>query len=369
MEGLYRLITSLIPVKCEDKNGEVLFHASSIGEINAIYPLIRRFKSHKVSVFTKWGYDYAKELGLNAFRFPFDNPRCLKKVLRDVKLVVIAETEIWPNLINLSKSLNIPVFIVNGTISPGSYKLYKMFPIFRKAVSRVDMIICQSSADADRFRELGAKNTLVMGNLKFDSVERPVKDIKLKNFKVEGSFLFANIRGREIKTVVESIVKVSKHLPDTRFIIAPRHLENIGKISSMLGEFGVSHSLRTDDGDTMVLILNTLGELSSIYRFCKACFVGGTLWNYGGHSLIEPAYWKLPIICGEHLYKQPYAWDMVKEGIVRIVKNSDEIADFIVKIYTDENFHRDLSERVFEFYLRNKGISEKVYKILLSALK
>ncbi|MEO0163585.1 MAG: glycosyltransferase N-terminal domain-containing protein [candidate division WOR-3 bacterium] len=369
MEGLYRLITSLIPVKCEDKNGEVLFHASSIGEINAIYPLIRRFKSHKVSVFTKWGYDYAKELGLNAFRFPFDNPRCLKKVLRDVKLVVIAETEIWPNLINLSKSLNIPVFIVNGTISPGSYKLYKMFPIFRKAVSRVDMIICQSSADADRFRELGAKNTLVMGNLKFDSVERPVKDIKLKNFKVEGSFLFANIRGREIKTVVESIVKVSKHLPDTRFIIAPRHLENIGKISSMLGEFGVSHSLRTDDGDTMVLILNTLGELWSIYRFCKACFVGGTLWNYGGHSLIEPAYWKLPIICGEHLYKQPYAWYMVKEGIVRIVKNSDEIADFIVKIYTDENFHRDLSERVFEFYLRNKGISEKVYKILLSALK
>lgn len=369
MERLYKLITSLIPVKCEDKKGEILFHASSIGEINAIYPLVKRFKSYKISVFTKWGYDYAKELGLNAFRFPFDKPKCLKKVLQDVKLVVIAETEIWPNLIILSKSLNIPIFIVNGTISPESYKFYKIFPIFHKIIGMVDMIICQSYTDAKRFEELGAKKTLVMGNLKFDSVERPVKDIRLKNFKIEGSFLFANIRGKEVKTVVESIKKISKNLPNVRFVIAPRHLENVRRISSMLKEFGISYSLRTDDKDTKVLILNTLGELWSIYRFCKACFVGGTLWKYGGHSLIEPAYWRLPIICGKYLHKQPYALDMVKEGIVQIVENSEDIADFVFKIYTDENFQKVLSERVYKFYLRNKGVSEKVYNILVSALK
>jgi len=125
LERFYRLISSLIPVNCQNTDGEVLFHASSIGEINALYPLIKKFPSYKLSVFTKWGYEYARSLGLNVIRFPFDNPGCLRKILRGVRMVIIAETEIWPNLIITAKDMGIKVFIVNGRLVKGLLRFIK----------------------------------------------------------------------------------------------------------------------------------------------------------------------------------------------------------------------------------------------------
>lgn len=361
MEGIYRLISSLIPTNCTDSDGEVLFHASSIGEINAVYPLIKKFPSYKLSVFTRWGYDYARSLGLNAIRFPLDNPRCLRKILNGVRAVIIAETEIWPNLIITAKEMGIKVFIVNGTVGEKWVKFYKALGIFRKALGMVDLVICQSEEDARRFMEIGAKNVEVFGNLKFDSVERPVKDIKFERFKVENSFIFANVRGREIEDVIKAIKFSIKRLGNLRFVIAPRHLDNVKRIANKLKETDIDFSLRTREDDSTVLILDTLGELWSIYRFGKGCFVGGSLYGYGGHSIIEPAYWKLPTAAGPHLHKQTYALDMVKEGALFLVRNWEELGNFIVKIYSDEEFSGKLSSKIHEFYLRNRGIADRVY--------
>lgn len=368
MERIYRLLTSLVPVKCHNTKGEILFHASSIGEVNAIYPLIKKFKDYKLSVFTYAGYKYALSLGLNAIRFPLDNPRCLNRILKDVRVVIIAETEIWPNLINISKEKGVPVFIVNGTISDESFKTYKFIPMIRETLSKVDMVICQSERDRYKYEYLGARNVKVVGNLKFDSVERPVKDIHFKHFDPKNSFLFANVRGKEIKTIISVIRDVLNHIP-VRFIIAPRHLENVRKIANHLKRTGIKFSLRSKDSDTDVLILDTLGELWSIYRFCRGCFVGGSLWKYGGHSLIEPAYWKLPTSTGRFVHKQPYAYDMIKEGAVYPINEKDDLVEFIIRVYEDEDFAQTMSQKIHEFYLRHRGISEKVYEIISSALK
>ncbi len=362
MEVIYRIISSMIPVRCENSSGKVLFHASSIGEINAVYPLIKKFPSYKLSVFTRWGYDYAKSLGLNAIRFPLDNPRCLRRILEGVKVVIIAETEIWPNLIITSKEMGIKVFIVNGTLGERGAKIYKMLKIFRRVLNMVDLIICQSEEDGRRFREAGAKNVEVFGNLKFDGVERPVKDIRFERFKAQGSFLFANIRGKEISDVVKAIKFSFDRLENIVFVIAPRHLENVKKIAKELEKWGINFSLRTKEKDSRVLILDTLGELWSIYRFAKGCFVGGSLYAYGGHSIIEPAYWRLPTAVGPHFHRQPYAWDMVREGVVWLVKDWQELAEFIVRVYSDDKFAERLSWKIWEFYLRNRGVADRVYE-------
>ncbi len=368
MERIYRILTSLVPVKCYTTQGKILFHASSIGEVNAIYPLVKKFKDYKLSVFTSAGYKYALSLGLNAIRFPLDNPRCLNRILDDVKVVIIAETEIWPNLISISKEKGIPVFIVNGTLSDESFRTYKFIPLIRKTLNKVDMVICQSERDRYKYEYLGAKNVKVVGNLKFDSVERPVKDIHFKHFDAKNSFLFANVRGREIKTIISAIKEVLNQMP-VKFIIAPRHLENVAKIAKNLKRTGIKFSLRSRDSNADVLILDTLGELWSIYRFCRGCFVGGSLWRYGGHSLIEPAYWKLPTSTGRFVHKQPYAYDMIKEGVVYLIDGENDLVKFIIRVYEDEDFAETMSQKIYEFYLRHKGISEKVYAIISSALK
>jgi len=362
LERFYRLISSLIPVNCQNIDEEVLFHASSIGEINALYPLIKKFPSYKLSVFTKWGYEYARSLGLNVIRFPFDNPECLRKILRGVRMVIIAETEIWPNLIITAKDMGIKVFIVNGTVGERAFKVYKKLGLFRRAISALDLVLCQSEEDERKFKEMGARNVEVFGNLKFDSVERPIKDIKFERFKVENSFIFANIRGKEIKDVVKAIRFSMERLGNLSFIIAPRHLENVRKIERELKRAGIDFSLRTKEGESKVLILDTLGELWSIYRFGKGCFVGGSLYDYGGHSLIEPAYWKLPTAVGPYLHKQPYAWDMVKDGAVYLVRNWEELGGFLLRVYSDPSFAENLSSRIYGFYLKNRGVVDRVYE-------
>jgi len=165
-----------------------------VGEVNAAFPLIKRFSEAVLSVFTKSGYDYALSLGIRGVRFPLDSPRCIRRMLEGKRALVIVETEIWPNLIHIAKEMGIPVFIVNATVGEGAYRWYRRIGVFKEVISKVDLVLAQSEEDARKYSDLGAGEVKVTGNLKFDSVERPVKKV----------------------------------------IVAPRHLENVGSISAAL---------------------------------------------------------------------------------------------------------------------------------------
>ncbi|NPA80910.1 MAG: hypothetical protein GXO29_07690 [Thermotogae bacterium] len=358
--GAYRFLTSLLPVRCPKAEGDLLFHASSVGEVNAAYPLIGRFRGALLSVFTSHGYDYARSLGLRAVRFPYDSPRCVGRLLEGKRGLVIVETEIWPNLIHAAHSRGIPIIVVNATMGERSFRWYSRVPLFRRTVSSIDLVLAQSDEDARRFRELGARDVRVVGNLKFDSVERPLKTLPLRPFRPEGAILFANVRGKEIGDVAEAARLIRRSVLNVKFMVAPRHLENVGALSSAFRRQGFSVSYLTDPDDTDALVIDTIGDLWSLYRWASVVFVGGTLRPYGGHSFIEPAFWGRPIVSGPHFHRQPYVREMVREGAVLVVRTYEELAQILTGLILSPDVAVEVGRRAREFYERNRGVVDRV---------
>ena len=359
MYALYRALTSILPVRCREAPGDFLFHASSVGEVNAAYPLLNRFPNAVLSVFTGSGYEYARSLGIDAVRFPLDSPRCVRKLLKGKRALIIVETEIWPNLITCAHSFGMPVF--NATVGEEAYRWYSRIPLFREVISKVSLVLAQSEEDARRFAALGAREVRVVGNLKFDSVERPVKELRLSPFQSAGAVLFANVRGKEIGDIAEAMRLVRRNVSSFRIIVAPRHLENVGNVSSAFRRQGFTVSYLTDPDDTDVLVVDTIGDLWSIYRWASVVFVGGTLRKYGGHSFIEPAYWGKPIVSGPYFHRQPYARDMVRYGAVLVVRTYEELAQVILALLLKPDVALEVGKRAREFYERNRGVVDRAY--------
>ena len=339
----------------------MLFHASSVGEVNAALPLIRKFPDAVLSVFTGSGYDYALSLGLNAVRFPLDAPRCVRRMVKGKEALVVIETEIWPNLISISKEEGLPVFIVNATVGERAYRWYRRLKLFREVIGKVDLVLAQSEGDALRYASLGAREVKVVGNLKFDAVERPIKALDLHPFQPAGAILFANVRGREIGDIAEATRLVRRHVSGFRVMVAPRHLENVGNVSSAFRRQGFTVSYLTDPDNTDVLVVDTIGDLWSIYRWASVVFVGGTLRKYGGHSFIEPAYWGKPIVSGPYFHRQPYARDMVRYGAVLVVRTYEELAQVILALLLKPDVALEVGKRAREFYERNRGVVDRAY--------
>ncbi len=332
-----------------------------MGEVNAAYPLIKRFPGATLSVFTDSGHKYALSLGLRAVRFPLDSPRCISRMLEGKRALVVVETEIWPNLITVAKERGLPVFIVNATMGEKAYRWYRRVGIFREVVSKVDLVLAQSMEDARRYFSLGAREVKVVGNLKFDSVERPVKDLKLSPFQPAGAILFANVRGKEIGDIAEATRMIRRNVSGFRVMVAPRHLENVGGISAAFRRQGFAVSYLTDPDDTDVLVVDTIGDLWSLYRWASVVFVGGTLRPYGGHSFIEPAYWGKPIVSGPYFHRQPYVRDMVRAGAVLVVKTHEELAQVLLGLLLKPDVAQEIGRRAREFYEGNRGVVDRVY--------
>lgn len=351
----------------------VWFHCSSIGELNAIAPLVNKFEDTIISVFTKTGYEYAKKNFKNSivFRYFLDNPFVLRKILSlNPKILIIAETEIWPNLINCSKKKGLKLFLVNARLSNRSFRLYKAFSFFFKnLISKFDKIYARSESDKLRFKTLGAKNLVFFGNIKIDAVGFNVKDIKREelNFSNEDFVVtFGSVRSKEIK----KIIKVIEYFKDFKFIIAPRHLENIEKIVNELRSKNIDWTLRTKNNLSRVLILDSFGELKSIYKISDICFVGGTLENYGGHNILESLYFGKPTIIGSFYKNIKEQVEYFKDrNAIFIVKDEKEMIEVIKLIKNDEKIKNHVKLVCSEFFKSHIGAIERIYEDILESIK
>jgi 3-deoxy-D-manno-octulosonic-acid transferase len=352
---------------------KVWFHCSSIGELNAITPLIKKFDDKIISVFTKSGYEYAKKnfVYTKVYRYFFDDPFTLKRILSEKpEVLIIAETEIWPNLINSSYKNGIKIFLVNGRLSDRSFRFYKMFsfifePIFKKFLR----IYAKSKNDMLRFKMLKANDVVFLGDLKVDAVSTNIKYISRQElgFKEEDFIItFGSVRSKEI----EKVLNVVEYFKNYKFIIAPRHLDNVQKIIHGLNKRGIDYTLRVPLKPSRVLILNSLGELKGIYKISDICFVGGTLENYGGHNILESLYFKKPTIIGPY-YKnvKNYVNYFKDKNAIFVVKNEKEMIQVIEKIANDNNLKHHIELICEEFFQNHVGATDKVYEDILDKIK
>jgi len=304
--------------------GGIWVHAVSVGEVLAVVPLLRHLKQRfpnctlLLSTVTLTGQRVAArdpQLADATFYFPFDFSFALRRALAEVRpaLVVIAETEIWPNFLLEAQRAGVPVVFVNGRLSDRSFRCHCALPFWRaflrRGLSTPALFLMQTEQDADRIRALGAPpaRVAVGGNLKFD-VPCPARPGFLDALEQDGPVIVAgSTMEGEDGILVEALGALQREFPGTLLVLAPRHPERFERVAALLearrlrflrrsAARGTNHFSGTNRPD--VLLLDTVGELAGTYAAATVAFVGGSLVPAGGHNPIEPALWGKPILFG-----------------------------------------------------------------------
>lgn len=298
-------------------------HAVSVGEVLAVRGLIEevrmRFPRHRVVVTTTTDTGQAlarKRFGQeNVFYFPMDFAFAVRPYLQALRpqLVVIAETEFWPNFLRLARHSGAAIAVVNARISDRSRPNYLRFRwAIRRALANVDLFLAQTQEDADRLASIGAEpgRVKVTGNLKFDirPPEPPPLVERLRRSLAgtgAGPVLVcgSTVEGEE-PLLLKALENVRVAHPQAAMILAPRHPERFDSVAMLLGQMGIPSWRRSRwNGEPLmgaVLLVDTIGELSALYSLADVAFVGGSLVPRGGHNIIEPAQYGVAIVVGNH---------------------------------------------------------------------
>ena len=338
-----------------DGDRSIWIHAVSVGEVLAARPLVPALRArhplHRifVSTTTMTGNAVARKSlrGVDGlFYAPFDFPHPVRRALEilNPSLLLLVETELWPNLIHEAKRRGTRVALVNGRISPRSFPRYRRFRrLLERTLAEVDLFLMQGDAHAERIKALGApaERVQVTGNLKFDAVEPgrlPERLVKLlhggtgpRPLWVAGSTV-----GGEEEMVLSAFHRVRTTVPQARLVVAPRHPERFDAVPPLVEAAGFRCLRRSAldplawrDGE--VLLLDSLGELSQLYALASVVFVGGSLVPSGGHNILEPAVAGKPVVVGPHMENfQEIADQFRAEDAVVQVASADELAGAVV---------------------------------------
>jgi 3-deoxy-D-manno-octulosonic-acid transferase len=364
-----------------DGDRSIWVHAVSVGEVLAARPLIGELKARFpglrvfLSTTTMSGNSVAQKSvrGIDGlFYAPFDWPLPVRKALSTLNpaLLLLIETEIWPNLIHEARRRGTRVAIVNGRISPRSFAGYRRFRgLLRRVLSEVDLFLMQGDAHAERIREMGAPadRVRVTGNLKFDAVEPPRTPERLARLILpearRGHPLWvagSTVLGEE-ELVLEAFHRVRERIPETGLLLAPRHPERFAQVPALIEAAGFRCLLRSllEPGawrDGEVVLLDTMGELSQVYPLATVVFVGGSLVPAGGHNILEPAVAGKPVLVGPHMENFKEIADQFRsEAAVIQVESADELAREVLSLLTDEVRRRSVGERARSLIDRNRG--------------
>jgi len=225
------------------------------------------------------------------------------------------ETELWPNFLDECAAQSIPVALVNGRISRQSFRRYSLVSRFMKRVlGDLNLAIMQTEKDADRIKRLGLPDNrlFISGNLKFDSQESPLSGETIEQLNQRFALssapliLAASTHEPEERVLLESFLVLRKSQP-ARLLIAPRHPQRFDEVASLIQAKGFTWTRRTSkpaeaDAKVDIILLDSIGELPSLYRFASICFVGGSIVDKGGHNVLEPASVGTCIVTGAHTH-------------------------------------------------------------------
>ena len=362
-------------------------HAVSVGEVMAAHPLIRELKKKYpgrkliLSTVTVTGNFTAKQRVPEAdavFYFPFDYPWIVRRVIQKINpvIVLVAETELWPNFFRELQRQGIPSALINGRISPRSYGNYLRFRRFFTEVFKSVTLFCmQSDEDAARIRDIGAPpdRVMVTGNLKFDqkispAQQRPVSIAAGRRVITAGS----THRGEEA-ILLEIFSRLRKKYPDLVLIIAPRHPERFDEVCGLITSAGYECQRRTRLKGPVrdVVLLDTIGELRAFYSACDIAFVGGSLVKVGGHNLLEPAAMKKPVIFSRYMFNfKEISEALIQAGGGLMVKDKEELYVKLDNLLSDKQLSSTMGEKAFKVIAANSGATvrtiDAVHRLIIA---
>lgn len=328
----------------------VWFHCASVGEVRSIKKIVDTLRQDNkdisiiISTMTATGrqiaVDYIK--ADKAFLLPIENSRAVSMIISymNVSVVVIVDTELWPNLI-FTASNQIPVFLINGRISDKTYKTYKRFKfIFKSVLKRFSAIMTKSELDEERFTNILGKSSKIItaGNIKFQERKSKdsVKTIKeLENIKF---FLAASTHKGE-EEIILSWFNGSMEGFD-KLIFVPRHIERSAEVKEIIEKQGYSVSLYSEnDFSKQVMIIDAFGLLEGLYILADKIFIGGSLKEIGGHNIYEALQFEKTVAVGKYMFSFKEIFDEAKEfGLVKVINNKEDALQFMLGLEKNNNF-------------------------------
>lgn len=379
----------------EESKPVIWLHAVSVGEVLAVSRLVRdigaAFPGHRllISTTTRTGQALARErFGADrVFYCPLDLPWAVRAYLRALqpKLLVLAETEFWPNLLYGCFRREIPVAVVNARISDRSWPRYQMLRrLWRPILGQLRRVLAQSSVDAERLVALGcrAERVSVSGNLKFDvrAASEAEATRLLRQLGVGIRFVVAGstLEGEEA-ALLEAWPQLLAADSKLVLVIAVRHPERFGVVAKLLMGSGVVWVRRsewkgkaTESIESLqpgqVVLLDTIGELASVYSLAAVAFVGGSVVEAGGHNPLEPAQFGVPIVMGPHYANFRAITDDLREHDALRIATRGELAQVLVELLTHPDEARAMGQRARHVFEQQAGATERSVEALGDSL-
>ena len=368
--------------------GEVLTVRALLPELRERYPRLRIF----LSTTTMTGQQIARsnlQYVDEVFYFPFDLPPAVKRTMEVVKprLLIMMETEIWPNLLRACREAGVKTVLVNGRISSRSYPRYRLArPFFRRVLDHVDRFCMQSEESARRIIEMGAdrERVSVTGSLKFDSLDIPGitgadrgRNRVLRYFRMSAGrpviIAASTLKGEE-EPVLEAFQRVRATWGNALLIVAPRKPERFDEVERLARRSGWRVSRRTElpvDSEPRVdvVILDTIGELAQLYQVATAVFVGGSLVDAGGHNILEPAVFGKPIVFGPYMHNFAEISKTFTDNRGAIqVRSAGELETVVVDLLSDPVRRASLGAAARALVEANRGARAKSLAVIAQLL-
>jgi len=370
----------------------IWIHAVSVGEVMAVRGLIEELrglypkKRFVISTVTSTGNKIARKIARDTdfiTYLPLDFSFIVGRVLRKIKpcMLVLAETEIWPNLITLTAKNNIPVIVVNGRISDASLRGYLTVRLFIKPIlNRVSLFCVQSERDAQRLLRLGVAGdkVVVTGNMKFDIIKgytdtkNHYTDLKKKLGLGLGDrlLLAGSTHPKEEEIILWAYKRLLGDFLNLKLLIAPRHPERALAIEKIAAGFGFNVSFISDldtkpqaTNLSVVFILDTIGQLIHYYAVADIVFVGGSLVKKGGHNILEPLAEARPVLFGPHMFNFRDIADLfLNHNASILVHNKEELYANIKELLCNPQKMEALGTMGRSLLLKNQGATKKTAK-------
>lgn len=380
-----------IPLKermCETKfpslgDKVIMLHGVSVGEVMSLDKLIQKIKENfpdykiVVTTGTVTGQQIAKkkysEIVDFITYFPLDVYEVCRKFLARIKpsVVLIAETELWPNFAYCCRERGIPLYIINGRISDKSYKSYLSFKGFMRPIFKnYTGVLCQSDLDKQRFIELGSslKNTITMKNLKFE-VDKQECDISLVQ-GVSKIFIAASTHPGEEELALSAYKYLKGKILDLKLIIAPRHITRVPELRKYFKAEGYKIALRSRKEtfkDANILLLDTLGELSKLYSICHVAFIGGSFSkkHSGGHNPIEAAVYNKPTVSGPSIKNFRDVYSILERSEASfVVKDHKAFYQTLEKLMCNDAYYNKIAQNCEKCFENQLGAADIVIEKL-----
>ncbi|MDG2500781.1 MAG: lipid IV(A) 3-deoxy-D-manno-octulosonic acid transferase [Porticoccaceae bacterium] len=375
---------------CAPSSGNIIWlHAVSVGETLAAVPLVKALQAKYpqyrllVTCMTPTGSDRIKSAfgdSVDHCYAPYDTLDAVARFLARVnpKLLIIMETELWPNTIAACQRRNIPVILANGRLSARSAKAYQRIrSLAQPMLSSLSAVAAQHRDDGARFVDLGLPEAAmqVTGNIKFDlSLDQAVqtKAAELsEQWSGQGKrlvFLAASTHRGEDEIIIDAFNQIRQQIDQALLVLVPRHPERFNQVAELCKTAGFNLARRSQSdqvGGVDILLGDSMGELMAFYGACDIAFVGGSLVANGGHNMIEPAAWGVPVLTGPHLFNFTEASQLLIDGgAMQVANNAKQLAEQSIALFESQERREKMGNQARLIAEANRGALDNLVAVI-----